>query len=201
MHVNTLFSRCDMISVSILKAAGLSDTQALRVIELEQQERASNRKEQNRINQQNHRARKRVSADLLTQKEIPPTPPKEKLPFLLSSTEEPLTSETSRREGVSVAGQQLLGWPANYRELFWAAYPLKVAKRAGLKALEAATKRTTFDALMAGLERYKATQNPQFYCHPATWLNQERWLDEPMKFNGNGMGAMVELERRPGVRG
>lgn len=62
-----------MIDVKVLRAAGLTDTQIVRVLETDQAERKTIRREQNRINQQNHRARKqngadcqRVSADTLT---------------------------------------------------------------------------------------------------------------------------------------
>jgi hypothetical protein len=52
-----------MITVSILRAAGLTDEQIVRVIETEQNERKLARREQNRIHQRNHRSRKHVSAD------------------------------------------------------------------------------------------------------------------------------------------
>ena len=52
-----------MTDISLLRKAGLSDSQILRVLELEQAERRAARREQNRINQQNHRSRQQVSAD------------------------------------------------------------------------------------------------------------------------------------------
>jgi DNA-directed RNA polymerase beta subunit len=52
-----------MISVSILRAAGLTDEQIVRVIETEQKERQLARREQNRKSQQNHRSRQQISAD------------------------------------------------------------------------------------------------------------------------------------------
>jgi hypothetical protein len=52
-----------MIDVAILRAAGLTDAQIVRVTELYHADRNARRREQNRIAQQKHRARKHVSAD------------------------------------------------------------------------------------------------------------------------------------------
>src|SRR5260370_1799064 len=48
-------------SVRILRAAGLSDAQILRVVELEQEERAAHQREGNRIRQQRFRASRKNS--------------------------------------------------------------------------------------------------------------------------------------------
>ncbi len=40
----------------------------------------------------------------------------------------------------------------------------------------------TADELKAGAERYAAAtagKDPEFIAHPKTWLNAERWTDEP----------------------
>lgn len=66
-------------------------------------------------------------------------------------------------------------------EMFWNAYPRKVAKRSAQKAF--AKLMVTKDApsikqLLDGVERYKATTlDPKYIAHPATWLNQGRWED------------------------
>ena len=60
---------------------------------------------------------------------------------------------------------------------FWTQYPKKVAKGGARKAYEKALKLTTHEDIMAGLARYNP--NPQYICNPTTWLNQERWNDEP----------------------
>lgn len=67
---------------------------------------------------------------------------------------------------------------------FWAAYPRKVGKGAARKAYFAALRKTGADppTLSAALVAAKALgfgSNPQFTPHAATWLQQERWLDEP----------------------
>ena len=71
-------------------------------------------------------------------------------------------------------------------EQFWSAFPRKVGKGAARKAFAHAITLTTLDAMLAAL-RWQVTQ-PQwirdggdYIPHPATWLNQERWEDEPME--------------------
>jgi hypothetical protein len=52
-----------MITVAMMRAAGISQAQILRVIELEQAERIASRREQNRRASQKQRARQKISAD------------------------------------------------------------------------------------------------------------------------------------------
>ena len=63
-------------------------------------------------------------------------------------------------------------------EEFWLAYPKKVSKGAAVKAFDKAMKTTDLKTLLAGIARSR-WKDPEFIPHPATWLNQERWLDEP----------------------
>lgn len=62
---------------------------------------------------------------------------------------------------------------------FWQAYPRRVAKLAALKAYEKARKLASAEAILAGVQRYKQAK-PEYadWCHPTTFLNQGRWLDE-----------------------
>ncbi len=69
-------------------------------------------------------------------------------------------------------------------EAWWRQYPRRVAKGAARKAFRRvlAQKTATFEQLMAGVMRYaaeRAGEDPGYTAHPATWLNGERWLDEP----------------------
>jgi hypothetical protein len=71
---------------------------------------------------------------------------------------------------------------------FWRQYPHKVGKRAALKSFEAARKRkASFEDLMLGLMRYSAKDDDRPWCNPSTWLNQERWLDEPAANGGSNV--------------
>ncbi len=65
-------------------------------------------------------------------------------------------------------------------ERFWAAYPNKVGKADASKAFDRAIKRTSMDVLMAGLGIYAAKSDDRPWCNPATWLNQDRWADQPV---------------------
>jgi len=93
------------------------------------------------------------------------------------------TSDGSVTQVVTVASPQpsMNRHTILYREHefneFWKQYPKKVGKGAARTAYKSAIKKTQYSEIMAGLSKY----NPdvQFTCNPATWLNQERWNDEP----------------------
>jgi len=60
----------------------------------------------------------------------------------------------------------------------------KVGRAAAKKAFPKARETASLEEIMAGLQRYqddqKAKATPmQFWLHPSTFLNQERWTDEP----------------------
>ena len=65
---------------------------------------------------------------------------------------------------------------------WWALYPRKVGKGQAMKAYTAARKKTTPEALLAAVEiqgPLLMARGAQYCPHPATWLNGERWRDEP----------------------
>jgi uncharacterized protein YdaU (DUF1376 family) len=62
---------------------------------------------------------------------------------------------------------------------FWLQYPQKVGRGAALKAFVKARSEADQATIMAGLARYAAKQDDRPWCNPATWLNQQRWLDAP----------------------
>ncbi len=71
-------------------------------------------------------------------------------------------------------------------EDFWKVYPKKKSKGAARKAFENALKKegVTGDVLIDAVNRQRygsqwTKDNGQFIPYPATWLNQERWEDEP----------------------
>lgn len=64
-------------------------------------------------------------------------------------------------------------------ETFWQFYPRKVGKGDARKAFVAAIKLTTIEDMLAAIERYKRHKPDwQHFCHPGTWLRQERWEDD-----------------------
>lgn len=69
---------------------------------------------------------------------------------------------------------------------FWAAYPRKVGKGAARKAYAKAIRIASHDDIMFGLSQQipaMQSKEKQFVPHPGTWLNQERWSDEPEQPN------------------
>lgn len=71
--------------------------------------------------------------------------------------------------------------PSGAFEKFWQVCRRKVGKGAAEKAHAAALKHATAEEILDAMQRYAdsvATEDPKFIPHPATWLNQKRWLDE-----------------------
>ncbi len=67
-----------------------------------------------------------------------------------------------------------------FSRIFWPAYPRKDAKAKAILAFRKARKRVDLETIMEGLRRYNAvSRDPQFVCHATSWLNGERWADQP----------------------
>ena len=78
-------------------------------------------------------------------------------------------------------GKELLNNNDHFED-FWAAYPRKVAKGNARKAFAAAMKKATIEEISAGLNKQLAAlskKERQYIPHASTWLNGERWNDEP----------------------
>lgn len=78
---------------------------------------------------------------------------------------------------------------------FWEAYPRKVGKGAARRAWKNATL-PEVGVLVAAIELQQNSlqwrrDNGQYIPHPSTWLNQERWLDEPATVQAQ-IGPTVE---------
>ena len=119
---------------------------------------------------------KRVSATTL--KGVPQSPE----PVLnLSKNQE----EEERPDGLSCARTR----PDHFED-FWAAYPRKVGKGAARAAFDRARKRgATVAEIASGLCRQVWPKDRQFIPHPATWLNQGRWQDEPAEVQPQKSGG------------
>ena len=82
-------------------------------------------------------------------------------------------------------------------DMFWRGYPRKIGKGAARKAWAKATDRPPILAILANIQAHVDSdqwqrEGGQFIPHPATWLNQKRWDDEP----GPQAGSIpTELER------
>jgi hypothetical protein len=70
---------------------------------------------------------------------------------------------------------------------FWAAYPRKVGKAAAERVFKRLRPdKDLLKTMLIALEQQKASrqwqkEDGQFIPHPATWLNQARWEDEPTR--------------------
>lgn len=89
-------------------------------------------------------------------KEIPPTPPKEK----------------------TTPSTVVVGSAREFGE-FWELFPNKVGKRDAQAAFSKARTRADFETIIAGLRRYVAKTDDRAWCNPSTFLNQDRWDDQP----------------------
>ncbi|MCE2713160.1 MAG: hypothetical protein LW688_11575 [Cryomorphaceae bacterium] len=89
-------------------------------------------------------------------------------------------------------------------EIFWKAYPRRVAKAVARKAwMQTAKIRPPLDELLAAINSQCQSEqwqkdNGQFIPHPATWLRGERWSDEmeidvPKQLSKT-LGTLVALE-------
>lgn len=71
--------------------------------------------------------------------------------------------------------------PPGFAE-FWATYPSRQARAIAVKAYSKALKTTDAAVILDGARRYASDPNrsDQFTANPATWLNGERWSDDPL---------------------
>jgi hypothetical protein len=69
---------------------------------------------------------------------------------------------------------------------FWTHYPRRIGRAAAAKAFAKAAKKHKTDDILFGLSQQIDTmksKDQQFIPHAATWLNAERWTDEPEQLN------------------
>ena len=83
------------------------------------------------------------------------------------------------------------GTSANERfEAFWKAYPRKESKPTARKAFEKINPDDELlKKMLSAIEKWKETSQWQedggrYIPHPSTWLNQQRWEDEPIASQG-----------------
>ena len=83
----------------------------------------------------------------------------------------------------------------NLFDRFWGEYPRKEAKPKARIAFEKIDPdETTLQAMLEAIQKWKDSaqwkeDGGKYIPHPATWLNQRRWEDEPMK-GGSGNGNL-----------
>jgi uncharacterized protein YdaU (DUF1376 family) len=74
---------------------------------------------------------------------------------------------------------------------FWSVYPRKTAKGAAIAAWVKALKKTTAEEIIKAAQAYRDDPNREegFTAHASTWLNQERWLDDPLPVKSLPVGS------------
>jgi len=101
-------------------------------------------------------------------KESSPTPPKE------------INPPPSSLRSVSRSAREDDDVEFEFSENFWPLYPHKVGKPTALIAFRKARRCAELAAILAGLQRYIREKPPdRSWLNPATFLNQQRWADEP----------------------
>jgi hypothetical protein len=74
---------------------------------------------------------------------------------------------------------------------FWQAYPRKTDKGNARKAWDKAVKKTSGRSIILAAAAYAATKpEPKFTAHPSTWLNGERWDDQPLTLIPGGQARV-----------
>jgi len=63
-------------------------------------------------------------------------------------------------------------------EAFWKVYPKRVGKGRAQSAWNKAIREASPDVIVEAVRQAQWDANPKFIPHPATWLNDKRWLDE-----------------------
>lgn len=89
--------------------------------------------------------------------------------------------DIEKRKRETRANALVVSWPSDSGEQFWTLYPNKVGKPKALAKLELCRKRgVVFADIIAGVASYVASKPPdRAWLNPETFLNQERWLDQP----------------------
>lgn len=77
---------------------------------------------------------------------------------------------------------------------FWTVYPNKVGKPKARLALVKALKKASLETIIAGLRRYIASKPAdRSWLNPATFLNDERWADQPLNVVPMARGSPLSM--------
>jgi hypothetical protein len=188
-----------MITIATLRAAGLTEAQVLRVIEIEQRERIEQKREAAKVRARNYRARHASVRDAVTQITRDARDARDAT-YLTSLPSSSITSLEKEERLEIVAPAPCPKYPPAFEE-FYRQYPRHEGKRDAVKVWLRVTKsEVTNDDLIAGAMRYAADPNrdPTFTKHCATWLNKGCWSDGPLPPRGgqqNGRGKETPIEQ------
>ena len=108
-----------------------------------------------------------------------------------TDTDTDTDTEVERKE---TRARALSPFPTEKFDEFWKAYPNKVGKPKAKAAFVKALRAASWPEIEDGLRRYVAKTDDRPWCNPATWLNQERWADQPAPSRGVGPPASRPVE-------
>lgn len=122
--------------------------------------------------------------------------------FAVASSSQPQpqfdTDVSNKRAKDRAAAAELL---IEFEGDFWPAYPHKVGKADAVRAFGKARGKVELADMLAALRRYAAKTDDRPWCNPATWLNGERWKDQPAVLqaragprSANGFHSMFDSE-------
>lgn len=98
---------------------------------------------------------------------------------------DPIAEQPSFQPKATPSTPKLERTPEQDFDEFWAAYPRKEGKGSARKAFEKArrkiSQRLLIRCILAWPFAEKLSDRGDFRPHPATWLNNERWLDESVR--------------------
>jgi len=82
---------------------------------------------------------------------------------------------------------------------FWGTVPRKVGKGAARRAWKKAVKKAAPQVIIEGMRRYRDDPNreDEFTAHPSSWLNAERWDDDPLPARGGAQQIPSFLDFAP----
>ena len=119
--------------------------------------------------------------DSVTRKKGPLLTPKKEAPLIPPKKEHPFT--TPKEDSIKNTDSAEMESFLNDFNLWWECVPQKIGVGRARRAFKTALKKTDLETLIVGIKKYakSVADNPEFIAHPATWLNGERWLDEPVQ--------------------
>lgn len=93
-------------------------------------------------------------------------------------------------------------------DALYTAYPKHVGRGQAVRAIRTALKKSPYETIMAGVQRYaaeRAGQDVQYTANPATWFNGERWADEkaqppPKKNPYTRYDPFKQAEKKPATQ-
>jgi len=160
--------------VEALVSTGSTPEQILAVVRAHESMRDKKeleKRERDRERQRRHRMSRDVTVTNSDKRDAPP------LSGANGFSDSSFPPNSPPKENPSYEGQKKN--PQNFAE-WYALYPHKIGRAAAERSYLTASSKATQEELLEGLRRYIRTKPPdREYCNPATWLNQERWKDDP----------------------